>query len=40
MLLTQLGGGAFGNDGSWIDVAMCRALELVRDYELDVKLVS
>jgi hypothetical protein len=40
VLLTQLGGGAFGNDGSWIDVAMYRALEMVRGYDLEVKLVA
>jgi hypothetical protein len=40
VLLTQLGGGAFGNDEKWISAAMLRALELVRDYDLDVKLVS
>jgi protein-tyrosine phosphatase len=40
VLLTQLGGGAFGNDERWISAATLRALELVRDYDLDVKLVS
>jgi protein-tyrosine phosphatase len=40
VLLTQLGGGAFGNDEKWINAAMLRALELVRQYDLDVKLVS
>jgi hypothetical protein len=40
VLLTQLGGGAFGNDEKWISAAIVRALELVRDFDLDVKLVS
>jgi hypothetical protein len=40
VLLTQLGGGAFGNAEHWISAATFRALELVRDYDLDVKLVS
>jgi hypothetical protein len=40
VLLTRLGGGAFGNDDDWIDAAMRRALEKVKDYELDVRLVS
>jgi hypothetical protein len=40
VLLTQLGGGAFGNDEKWISAALVRALELVRNYDLDVKLVS
>ncbi len=40
VLLTRLGGGAFGNDDAWIDAAMTRALALARDYALDVRLVS
>jgi hypothetical protein len=40
VLLTQVGGSAFGNDEKWISAATMRALELVRDYDLDVKLVS
>ncbi len=40
VLLTRLGGGAFGNDDSWIDAAMRRALEGVRNHSLDVRLVS
>jgi protein-tyrosine phosphatase len=40
VLLTQVGGGAFGNDEKWVSAATWRALELVRDYDLDVKLVS
>lgn len=39
VLLTRLGGGAFGNDGVWIDAAMHRALTLARDFDLDVRLV-
>jgi hypothetical protein len=38
--LTSLGGGAFGNDESWIIAAMRRALEMIWDLELDTKLVS
>jgi len=40
VLLTQLGGGAFGNRDSWIYSAAYRALDMVRDHSLDVKLVS
>lgn len=38
--LTRLGGGAFGNQAEWIDAAMRRALDLVRDLALDVRVVS
>jgi hypothetical protein len=38
--LTSLGGGAFGNDPAWIAGAMRRALRLVRDVDLDVRIVS
>jgi hypothetical protein len=40
VMLTRLGGGAFGNDGGWIDAAMRYALTKVRDFALDVRLVS
>lgn len=40
VLLTRLGGGAFGNRDSWIDRAMERALGLVVGSDLDVRLVS
>jgi hypothetical protein len=40
VLLTQLGGGAFGNRGDWIHSAMRRALKLASGHDLDVKLVS
>ncbi len=40
VLLTRLGGGAFGNDAAWIDAAMRRALDKVRGFDLDVHLVS
>jgi hypothetical protein len=40
VLLTRLGGGAFGNDEAWIDDAMARALGLVTTAGLDVRLVS
>ena len=38
--LTRLGGGAFGNDRSWIDNAMRRALRLVEGVGLDARIVS
>jgi hypothetical protein len=40
VFLTLLGGGAFGNDGSWIYAAIRRAIELVTTFDLDVRLVS
>jgi hypothetical protein len=40
VLLTRLGGGAFGNDDTWIDVAMRRALHGAAAMDLDVRLVS
>jgi hypothetical protein len=39
VLLTRLGGGAFGNDGAWIDAAIDHALGRVADAGLDVRLV-
>ena len=40
VLLTSLGGGAFGNEGSWIHGAMRRAIEMMSEMDLKVKLVS
>jgi hypothetical protein len=40
MLLTRLGGGAFGNDDRWIDDAIDHALSRVEWAGLDVQLVS
>jgi hypothetical protein len=40
VLLTSLGGGAFGNDESWIGAAMERALRLMSGHDLEVRLVS
>ena len=40
VLLTQLGGGAFGNRDGWIHAAMRRALEMMQGVNLDVRLVS
>ena len=40
VLLTSLGGGAFGNDENWIHEAVRRALKMVSDCDLDVRLVS
>lgn len=39
VLLTQVGGGAFGNEQAWILHAMRRALKCARGYDLDVKIV-
>ncbi|MCJ2007960.1 hypothetical protein [Methylobacterium sp. J-092] len=40
VLLTRLGGGAFGNPDAWIDGALLRALRLARGHGLDVAIVS
>lgn len=40
VLLTTLGGGAFGNEDAWIHHALRRALRLFENHALDVKLVS
>ncbi|UYW26611.1 hypothetical protein OKC48_25725 [Methylorubrum extorquens] len=40
VLLTRLGGGAFGNADSWIDAALLRACQLVAGADLDVMIVS
>lgn len=40
VLLTRLGGGAFGNEDDWIHAAMRRAMQLARDFDLEVRLVS
>jgi hypothetical protein len=40
VLLTFLGGGAFGNDERWVHTAIRRALKLTSGYDLDVRLVS
>ena len=40
VLLTRLGGGAFGNADDWIDGALLRALRLVKERDLDVAIVS
>jgi len=40
LLLTRLGGGAFGNDDAWIDGAMERSLARMAGAGLDVRLVS
>lgn len=39
VLLTLLGGGVFGNDSRWIHAAMFYALDLMRDRDLDVRVV-
>lgn len=38
--LTLLGGGAFGNRSDWISDALLAALEIIRDCDLDIRLVS
>jgi hypothetical protein len=40
VLLTRVGGGAFGNADKWIDDAIVRALSIVEHAGLDVRLVS
>jgi hypothetical protein len=40
VLLTLLGGGAFGNDQTWIQAAMERAIEQIEGHGLDLVLVS
>ncbi|MCA1398409.1 MULTISPECIES: hypothetical protein [unclassified Bradyrhizobium] len=40
VLLTSLGGGAFGNEPEWIHTAIKRALKKVLGFNLDVRLVS
>jgi hypothetical protein len=40
VLLTRLGGGAFGNEDKWINTALRRALEQTRMAGLDIRLVS
>ncbi|MCC6990028.1 MAG: hypothetical protein IT181_13575 [Acidobacteria bacterium] len=39
VFLTRLGGGVFDNDPAWIDAAMARAFDRVRDLALDVRVV-
>jgi hypothetical protein len=40
VLLTRLGGGAFGNEKQWIDDALWRALSIVERAGLDIRLVG
>jgi hypothetical protein len=40
VFLTPLGGGAFGNRFAWIRHAIRRVLDILRDRDLDVRLVS
>ena len=40
LFLTQVGGGAFGNEGQWIHDAMRRALRKMVGVDLDVRIVS
>ena len=38
VLLTSLGGGAFGNAPEWIHAAVKRAVKKVQDFDIDVRL--
>ena len=40
VVLTRLGGGAFGNEDPWIDDAIMRALRLVEPAGLDIRINS
>jgi hypothetical protein len=40
LLLTRLGGGVFGNEDTWIDAAIHRALSEARGFGLDVVVVN
>jgi hypothetical protein len=40
LFLTRVGGGAFGNHQTWIDAAMRRAFDKIRNLVLDVFIVS
>jgi hypothetical protein len=39
VLLTRLGGGAFGNEPDWINNAIARAIRLTRHSDLDIRIV-
>jgi hypothetical protein len=40
VLLTMLGGGAFGNDSDWILAAMHRSFDVVSSLDIDARIVS
>lgn len=40
VFLTRVGGGAFGNEPAWIDMAIERAMRKARPYGLDVRMVT
>jgi hypothetical protein len=40
VLLTLLGGGAFGNESDWIIGAMRRAFGVVSSFDIDARIVS
>lgn len=40
LLLTRIGGGAFGNDEAWINAAMLRALRIAAGQRLELLMVS
>jgi len=39
-LLTRIGGGVFGNGDDWIDSAIERAMDLVKDADLEIIFVA
>ncbi|MDB5874661.1 MAG: hypothetical protein JWQ07_4103 [Ramlibacter sp.] len=39
VLLTRLGGGAFGNDLTWVNGAIARAIRMMRHSALDIRIV-
>jgi hypothetical protein len=40
VLLTRVGGGAFGNEGTWIDESIAWALQRVQHLRLDVRVIT
>ena len=40
LLLTRIGGGAFGNDEGWISAALLRVLRIAEGQGLEVLMVS
>ena len=40
VLLTRVGGGAFGNDDAWVDSAMRRARRIIAEKDMDLVLVT
>jgi hypothetical protein len=40
VLLTRVGGGAFGNEGTWIDDSIAWALQRLEHLRLDVRIIT